>query len=153
MKRRWWMVVIGVVMLNSITVTVLAEPRSECTREISVIREKYKEALQEGKISKELFLDVIEFLNATEYSLKTKDALTVYDNFPDSYIQLLYSYNTKAIEDLAVIVWELGQDAQPFIDEYNQDMRYIEEVLEIYGIKEELEIIPQEEFPALSAKG
>lgn len=157
MKQRRVVVVILAILLMSVPTEAQAQEekpfaQKECEREISLKRDFYTKALEEGIISEDLFLEVLDFLEKKQAVLTEENCIEEYGLFSIQYIATLYTYQDSKLEDLAVLVWYIPEKADTYIEEYNKDMKYIQEVLAIYGIEGKLEI-DKTQFPILNAKG
>ena len=167
---------IAVPQERSITGTIIESPLMasysasnaiimEFEEQIQMIRNCYKRAYVEEKISERLYLTVEEFLNNEEEKfVNSVDSITLLGDLPENYKNLVFEYSDVCREDLAHIIMnkvesgsfnsceKLKDAVNPYFEEYNMDMKFIQKELEIYGIKEYL-IIRETEFPALNAKG
>ena len=119
----------------------------ECEREISERRQEYTVAYEEEAISETLYGAVMGFLEITQEKLNSENCIEVYSNFVEDYQELLRIYPKVARQTLGKKIQEkevLGIVEQTRA-EYNSDMRYIQEELQIYGEYVDFEL-SEEEF-------
>ncbi len=119
----------------------------ECEREISERRQEYTVAYEEEAISDTFYGAVMCFLEVTQEELNSENCIEVYSDFVEDYQVLLKVYPEVAKQILGKKIQEkevLGVVEQAR-EEYNADMRYIQDELAIYGEYVDFEL-SEEEF-------
>lgn len=119
----------------------------ECEREISERRQEYIVAYEEEAISEDFYEKVMDFLEKTQKELTSENCIEAYSDFVDDYQELLWQYPKQAIISSNNRIQEkevLGVVEQAR-EEYNADMRYIQDELAIYGEYVDFEL-SEEEF-------
>ncbi|MCI9016900.1 MAG: hypothetical protein HFJ53_07040 [Clostridia bacterium] len=156
-------VILGICILGGKTSIPLAAHQKDCREQCSQIREEIEEFKQQKDISDKFYEKIDNFIKDKEKAIN-KRTLTVeeYNNFPDEYIYILQSYPNARIEELNMLFLEKEyrpENAKPYIEEFNNELIYIEKELSIYGVYSiygtsfEKMKLTYDDFPVLEAKG
>ena len=94
-KRLIWIMICGVLCM-SIPIQASAKQKpfaqKECETEIDNMKIAYQNVWDKREISQELYREVMNFLDGTSAEINEENCITVYEEFPEKYQQMLYRY-------------------------------------------------------------
>lgn len=132
--------------------------QTDCQWEIGEIESAYQRALEKSKVSEDLYNAAMKFLQQKEEELIEENAIMIYNTFSEDYIAILKRYAKEEMNDLGdSLVNATGEEIEKYKKQYNLDMLYIEEEIEIQcGKRIILQLSEkefQQEFDVLTAVG